>query len=255
MYTKNSVIIYYNFMKNSELLTGLGLNKYESKIYLTLLELGSAQVSDISQQTGLHRPIVYKFLPGLLEKNLIAESWKGKRKVYIAESPSQLKKMFGDFSQSFDSALPELMRAYSQSNSRPVIKFFTGRKGIVHVYEDILATCKKGDILYRYESPKHYRAHKTYVPKEYIDRFRDKMEVERFIITNEMTRKIKAERLGRIVKVVPAKYDLFLYDITQIIYVDKIAFIDYNTETALIIESALIAQFQKQLFKLLWSKI
>lgn len=242
-------------MKNSELLVGLGLNKYESQIYLSLLELGADTVAGVSEQTGLHRPLVYKCLPRLMEKNLIAESWRGKRKVYVAESPSQLRKMFLDFSRDFENALPEMNQLYGKSNHRPAIKFFTGRKGVTHVYEDILATCKKGDVFYRYESPRHYREYKKYVPQEYLDRFRDKMEVERLIITNEMTQKVKKPRLGRLVKVVPPKYDLFLYDVTQLIYGNKIAFIDYSTETALIIESALIAQFQKQLFKLLWSKI
>ncbi len=242
-------------MKKEELMSRLGLNKYESQIYLSLLESGATSIVGISEKTGIHRPIIYKLLPGLIDRNLVAESWRGKRKVFIAESPTQLKKLFSDFSEGFECVLPELMQTYGQSNFRPVIKYFTGKKGVTHVFEDILSTCKKGDVFYRYESPKNYQSSKKYVPKEYLRRFRDNAEVERFIITNEITQKRKIQRLGRLVKIVPPKYDLFAYNITQMIYGDKVAFVDYDTETALIIESAVIAKFQKQLFKLLWGKI
>ena len=35
----------------------------------------------------------------------------------------------------------------------------------------------------------------------------------------------------------------------------KIAFVDYNTETAIIIENSTIAKFQERLFKLLYQKL
>ena len=62
-------------------------------------------------------------------------------------------------------------------------------------------------------------------------------------------------RLERSVKFVPKNYGLFDYDITEILYGDKIAFIDYNTETGLIIENPVIAEFQKKIFKLLYDKL
>lgn len=54
------------------------------------------------------------------------------------------------------------------------------------------------------------------------------------------------------IKVVPEKYGLFDYDITQIIYEDKVAYIDYNTETTFLIENPLIDDFQRKLFRILF---
>ncbi|MDP3771421.1 MAG: hypothetical protein Q8R16_03925, partial [bacterium] len=60
---------------------------------------------------------------------------------------------------------------------------------------------------------------------------------------------------NRAVKVVPPAYNLFQYDVVQLIYANKVAFMDYNTETALIIENSAVAEFQKNMFKLLYDKL
>ena len=54
---------------------------------------------------------------------------------------------------------------------------------------------------------------------------------------------------------IPHGTDLFAYDITQLIYWPKIAFVDYNTETSVIIENPIIAKFQERLFKLLYQRL
>lgn len=53
-----------------------------------------------------------------------------------------------------------------------------------------------------------------------------------------------------LVKAIPKKFDLFEDNISLIIYGDKIAYVDYNSNTAFIVESAKIARFQEKLFKL-----
>ena len=67
--------------------------------------------------------------------------------------------------------------------------------------------------------------------------------------------KKKKPRLERAIKVVPPKYGLFDFGITQLIYGDKIAFIDYNTDTATIIENPVIARFQATLFKIMFDQL
>jgi hypothetical protein len=53
----------------------------------------------------------------------------------------------------------------------------------------------------------------------------------------------------------PEDFGNFDYNITQIIYGDRVAFIDYNSETALVIESKVIADFQEHIFKMLYKKL
>jgi len=93
-----------------------------------------------------------------------------------------------------------------------------------------------------------------FIPKDYRS-VRDKKGLERLIITNESTRGLHVKRLGREVKAVPADFDLFEYNISQLIYGNKVSLIDYNTKTAITIENAMIAEFQKKIFKLLFKKL
>ncbi len=242
-------------MKNSALLSRLGLAPTAQTVYLTLLSLGSGSISEIAKKTSLHRPAIYAVIPELLEKKLIATSYLGKRKIYFAESPERLRQLVRDLQTDLEAGLPEFLESYSASTQKPVIKFFEGKQGIRAVYEDLLSSCKKGDIFYRYESPRNYKEMKQYVPQAYRDRFQDKGEVDRLIITNEAVSKMKRPRLGRIIKVVPAKYDLFSYNISQFIYPNKVAFIDFTAKTASLIESPTFAEFQKKIFRLLFDKL
>ena len=84
---------------------------------------------------------------------------------------------------------------------------------------------------------------------------RDRKRLERYVISNVERIKEKSKQLTRSEKAIPPEFDLFEYDITEVIYGDKIAYVDYNTETAFIIESPTIAEFQRKIFKLLYSKL
>ncbi len=238
-----------------ELLTKLGLTHIESALYEALVSKGTLSVSGLAEASGLYRPQVYKYLPDLIKKGLVVESRHGRRVVYVAESPRQLEKLVDNLKDEVHEQLPGLLQLYSTSKTRPTISYFEGEHGIRHIYKDLVATCKKGDIFYRYESPRNYRAVRKYLPQEYYVRFRNNAEVERLIITNEVTKQQKIQRLGRIIKVVPKKYGLFDYDITQLIYGDKVAFIDFRSETASLIESPVFAEFQRKIFKLLFDKL
>ena len=75
------------------------------------------------------------------------------------------------------------------------------------------------------------------------------------MITNLPNKLQKRPRLEREVKAVPPDFDLFEYNVSQIIYGNKVAVIDYNTETAVVIENPTIAKFQEKIFQLLFRKL
>ncbi|MBI2037402.1 MAG: hypothetical protein HYT15_00510 [Candidatus Magasanikbacteria bacterium] len=244
-------------MKKIDALSQLGLSQEESTIYRTLVEGGVLGISDIAERTGLYRPMIYRHIPILIEKGLVLESKKGKRNVYSAEHPENLKHLVRRIEDNLSTELPALMHTYAASLNRPVIRYYYGEQGIRQAYFDFLSTVKKSDIIYRYESPKDHTKYDRYIPRQYRERILDKTEVDWLIITNEITknRKGKEKRLGRLFKTVPSKYDLFMYDITQFIYRDKVSFIDFKNEVASIIESPTFAQFQRKIFKLLWDRL
>ena len=63
--------------------------------------------------------------------------------------------------------------------------------------------------------------------------------------------KIKKSRLERDLVVIPEAIDEFDDNIFMSIYANKLAYIDFNTESSIIIENKQIADFQKKLFRLL----
>lgn len=239
-------------MNYAPLLKKLGLTSEQSQIYLALLTLGQANVTDIARTIGMHRPMIYHHLPALLEQGLISQSSQGKRKVFIAESPEHLVDVVKRFSEELQTALPDLVSAY-HGHQQPMIRYFPGAEGIRSAYEDLLRTVKKGDVVYRYESPLDRKRYAKYQPREYADRILQGREIEWFIITNDVTRKTK--RLERLYKTVPLGESEFRYDISQFIYANKVSFIDYQNEVASIIESPTFADFQRKIFKLLFDRL
>ncbi len=242
-------------MDKTKILEKLGLTKNESAIYLALLDMGTSTISQISEKTAIHRPLIYKALPSLLEKKLVTETPKAKGVVYGAEPPNRLESLFDDLKVDFFEALPDLEDSYASSEKKPKIRFLEGKDGTKRIFDDVVRSLKKGDVFYRYSSNKDGNEKKDkYVPRIYR-KMRDEKKLQREVITNTQTAQHKKPSLDRFTKTMPNDYGTFEHNVTEIIYGDKIAFIDYNSETAMIIESKRIADFQRQIFQTLYKKI
>lgn len=243
-------------METKQLLAKIGLKHPEDKIYLYLLKTPRATVADIARHTNLYRPRVYKSLPELIAKNLVVKVRFGKRTMYTAEDPKTLAALIDELKEELHNNLPELNRLYESNQKKPVIRFFEGKEGIRHIYDTMIRASKKGDATYRYESPRDYKAIGSYYPNSYRRRATGPNgEIEKYVITNQDTQERRRLRLNRHSKAVPASYDSFDYNITQLIYKNKVAFIDFDSETATLIENQRFADFQLKLFKLLFGKL
>lgn len=77
-------------MKN--LLKEYGLHDKEAEVYLAALELGKATGFQIYKKTGLKKPTVYYVLEELHRKHLVGLTSQGKKKYFVAEDPSKIKK-------------------------------------------------------------------------------------------------------------------------------------------------------------------
>lgn len=243
-------------MDITHFLTSLGLSKLESKLYLCLLQAHRASIAALAKQTGIHRPTIYRIIPKLIDDGLVSEVKVGKRSLYIAESPARLQLLLNSLKSQFDEHLPELGRMYEGSQHRPVVKYYEGKKAIQNIYEEMIRRSKKGDSIYRYESPRDFLTVGKYYPRLYFQRATGSNgEIEKHVITNEITFTKRRERLMRHTKVIPTEYDSFDYNITQLIYKDTVAFIDFDTETATVIQNKRFADFQLKLFKMLFRKL
>lgn len=242
-------------MDKNQILMKLGLTKNESAIYLALLEMGTSNISKISEKTSIHRPLVYKAIASLSDKKLVTKTQKQKSVVYGAEPPNRLETMFDDLKIDFWETLPDLEDTYASSEKKPKVRFLEGKDGTKRIFDDVVRSLKKEEVFYRYSSNKDGNEKKDkYLPRIYRQ-MRDEKKLQREVITNEKTAIHKKPNLNRFVKVMPDDFGSFEHNVTEIIYGDKVAFIDYNSETAMIIESKRIAEFQKQIFRTFYKKL
>lgn len=241
-------------MEKTQILQNIGLKENEITIYLSLLDHGAGTVMGIAQNTGLHRPVIYKLLPNLEKMGLITRSPRGKRIFYVAESPDKLETLVTEVSSKLQEILPELKTAHAAQGKKPLIKWFEGRAGVMSVFDDLANSLKPGETYYRYSPVESKEKIEQYLSPSYR-RIRDQKKLERFVISNEQVRAKAANVLERAIKVIPPESGLFNHNVMQLIYGHKVAFVDFNSETALIIENSKIAEFQKQIFKLLYGQL
>lgn len=232
----------------------LGLSPHAAETYVALLSLGQGAVAVIAREAKIDRPLVYRVLPELLTLGLIARVTKGKRQEYAAMPPERLRELYQQLGSDLERSFPLMRARYERAKHTSTVKQLNGSKGIVAVYDDIVNSLPVGATFYRYSSSKRPRDRERYVSKNYTAQ-RDAKKLERFVITNKQNAQKKRSKLERAIKSVPLDADLFAYDITQIIYGDKIAFVDYGKETATVIENKEIARFQERLFKLLYQRL
>lgn len=235
---------------SQSVLQKLGLSKECEHIYTTLLEFDSLSPSEICRKTGIHRPATYTALDELLRLNLIRITPKGKYKQYSASSPEILENLFKDLEDDFNTEIFKLNNKYTTKSKRPIVTFAEGEKSIMSVFSEIVDTLHPNDTYYRY-SPRLSVAREHLVPKDYRYK-RDKKNLERLVISDAKSASGFNKKLGKSVRFIPDELNIFENDVSQIIYGNKVVFIDYNSNSVISIENEMIAEFQKKLFKIVW---
>lgn len=232
----------------------LGFTKIQIELYIDLLEHHDSSISNLSQRTGYHRPAIYHALPSLIDQGLLVEVLEGKRKRYRTTNPVKLYDLVENLERKIDTVLPGLSEIYTQSNPSTAIVHLKGKSGIGKAFLDVADTLARGDHFYRYSSATDQANVDTYVPKNYR-RKRDAKQLTRDVITNKRAGNQKKLRLERNIKFIDTDELPFKENIIQFMYGDKISLLDFNTENAYIIENKEMADFQRNIFKILFSKL
>ena len=240
-----------------DLLARLGLTDNAARVYLSLVGAAPRTIAAIAKAAGIHRPAVYRAIAELEKRGLVSAAPKGRRTLYAAESPEKLAGLARELQDELGRFLPPLLERHRARRRRPVVTYGEGKEAITSVLTDLVTSLKKGEVYYRYSSNKYvedYNRYWRYYPKNYRE-LRDKKELQRFVITSEASKRLSREYLTRAIKAVPARHSLFEYNITTLIYGDKLAYLDFTNETALVIENRAVAEFQKKLFQILYDRL
>ncbi|MBI5138978.1 MAG: hypothetical protein HZA95_04255 [Candidatus Vogelbacteria bacterium] len=240
-------------MKQNNVFEMLGMSADDETTYRTLVNNGPATITDLARKTGLFRQELYRLLPALIKRGIIKEGPKGKRRIYVAESPDVLLKIYRENQKTVEYELEQMKHWYQTQGQKPIVTYREGKNALKYAYHDTVTSLPKGGMYFRYSSRDevHRDGHYKKFPSEEV-MIRDEKQLQRLIITNEKEKKSKRNLLGRDIRVVPKDFDLFEDNVAQIIYGDKVAIIDINTDTAITIEHPVIARFQEKLFRLLF---
>lgn len=133
-------------MSLHHVLSYLGLSEKQAQIYLTLLKLGTASVSQIATHAKIKRPTVYVVLETLRKRQLVSRSSSGPDRLFSAVKPDQLKQLFESRLTEFQDALPALHHLVAEQVGRPQIQVFEGSAGLIASWKEYMH--HPGEILY-----------------------------------------------------------------------------------------------------------
>ena len=120
------------------ILEDIGLTNAEIKVYLALLELGTATAGPILDKTGLQNSVVHMTLNKLIEKGFITFTKEGKRNQYQASNPKHIVEYINEKKERFEKILPELLMKQKHAKEKPEIKTFRGIKGVRQLLLELL---------------------------------------------------------------------------------------------------------------------
>ena len=95
-----------------------GLSVNEARVYMALLDLGSASVNDIVKKSGVHRVNAYDVIERLKIKGLISSILKSNKRYYEVANPEELVKLLDAKRENLAEIMPELKLIYDQRGEK-----------------------------------------------------------------------------------------------------------------------------------------
>lgn len=227
-----------------ESLEKAGLTRVESRVYLTLIDLGPSLAGQISKKSGIHRRTIYDALDRLAEKGLISYIIKNNRKYFEAANPERIVDLMKEKEAEVRNSLPGLISLFTKTKIKEETLFYKGKDGLKTAFEDQIAEGK--EILVLGASPEAGEILQFYF-KWYNKKRQEKKIRIKFIASIESKGKIRA----------PLSEIRYLSDLGPAainIYADKVAIILWSKERplAIIIKNPEIASSYRVFFEHMW---
>lgn len=245
--TDNKVII--------KQLIEFGLSDKEARIYLALIGLEIATVTQIAESSNINRSSAYVVLESLKKKGLVSMSEDKKVQNYVAISPDMLlleaqnrAKNAEHMKDKISEIVPGLKALHKDTKQKPTVKVFEGKQGLISAFEESLNNKEK---IMRVSSSveKIFKILPDYFP-DFIQR-RIKMGIKMYgIHPDDETVKNIIKTMPKFDEpiLIPSKKYKSSADIS--IYDNKISYMSPEEELAIIIESKEMTDVMKSIFDL-----
>ncbi len=121
-----------------------GLSENEVKIYIALLDLGSAKAGEIIKMTGIQNSVMHLTLGRLVEKGILSFVKDGKFKLYYPTEPKNLISIFDHRKTKLEILTKELSKIH-QRVKLPEAEVYKGLTGLKNMCYQLIDQVKKGD--------------------------------------------------------------------------------------------------------------
>jgi len=238
----------------------LGLSKVQTQLYVTSLQSGVLSVLELSKLTKVNRQQIYAEAEKLVELGLYDITRKQGRK-YIAADPSKLLVIAKGKAQEIDNAISELNILVplleditSKKQSKVIVKYYEGLDKIKEAYNNELDKSKNTEGLCFAGSLDHIY---EYFPSSYWDKWNrkyveaknnSKMIVHYSDIAKQAANDdAKFHRETRFLNQFPLKVNIDIFH-------NIVLIVSFEEETAIWIESPVLASSYRILFDTLWKQ-
>lgn len=244
------------------ILEEFGLSNSESKVYLSLLQLGPTPARAIARNSGVNRGTAYDHLKKLVDLGLASFYRKGKQH-FVAEPPERLLEAVEDkqtklqrLKVNIAEKLPELKSVFAQQGGKPSVRVYEGTRGVKKILEDVLKTVTELE-------RKEYCVYSSATAKEREIIYEEFPEFNKKRIENKINVKTISLGIGGELSGMDERKWLdgaknISRSTHEIIYGGKVAHIgldDSNAPFGVIIENQGIFETQKMIFELNWKKL
>lgn len=240
-------------MEITETLERIGLNEKEARIYLALLELGSASVQAISLKAEVKRPTTYLVLDNLKRRGLVSLIPRAKKKLYTIESPENLMTDLVRKEELLKRYLPNLLALHTIKKERPQVQLFQGADGVRQIYQQIF---QAGRVWLFGTTQKVAKLYPEGL-QDFITKSQDKSFQVRDLLISSAQDLSYAKEVKK--KVAGKNYEIrFLnknleFPSDSAIYGDRVAFFAFTPEVfVVVIKSREISQSLRSLYELAW---
>ncbi len=243
-------------MDQKKTLKNIGLSDAESRVYLACLELGEALHSTLAKRAGVKRAtLYYDVLPKLLEKGLISQTIKGKRKYLVAEDPQEFFESKKLQLEEVEELIPQLRSLLATASSKPTLLLYQGIEGIKKVWLDHLI--QKQPILEFVGIEGIHPELQTYLKQSYIWKRAEKKIPVKMLVSGPTAAGIFNVRSDsyELREVRNIDGTVFPIPLSCDIYGDNVSFTLHRKDSepvGLIIRSTEIAEMMRSVFNAIW---
>ncbi len=236
----------------NHVLTNLGFDEKEARIFLALVELGEATVLQISRASGVNRASIYYILEKMKQRGTVAVLEKSGGEVFTAVDPRLLLAREKQRVKDFERAVPELDSLINKTGHRPHVRFFEGVEAVKALYADSLNA--KTEIL-NYANSRDIREVWPEYDEEYVaQRAQRKIWLRGIAPKDAYGQRVHGQdkTCHREIRLIDPKKLAFNNEIN--IYDDKIALVSFRDGVfGVMIESKDLAETQRSIFEMAWS--